>query len=96
MKYQAIVKFSISDALMRLVIKHRTIITELIDQGVIESYTLSLETNTAWIVFNAESKRDVLRYLQLSPMYHLWEDVDVQEIFAYDSMMLRWPEPCLN
>jgi hypothetical protein len=96
MKYQAIINFSINEAMSKLVLKHRAIITQLIDAFIIESYTLSLETNTAWIVFNAESKEEVMNYLKRSPMYHLWDHIEIEEIFAYDSYILRWPEPCLN
>jgi muconolactone delta-isomerase len=95
MKYQVILNFELTEEFMQLVPKHRVVINELINSGIIESYTVSMESQRSWIIFNATSKEEVEVHLKLSPLFSYWE-VEIEEIFVYDSMMMRFPETSLN
>ena len=94
-KFQAIVHFTMDDDFMALVPSHRTYINHLINQGTIESYGVSMETQTSWITVNAESKTEVDHFLSKSPLYKYWR-YEIEELFVYDSQLYRLPGLQLN
>ena len=94
-KFQAIVHFDMDDEFMRLVPPHRTYINYLINKNIIDSYAVSMETQTVWITINAETKEEVDAYLAKSPLHKYW-DYTVEELFVYDGQLYRLPSVQLN
>jgi hypothetical protein len=94
-KYQAIIKFKIDEDFMTLVPPHRTYINYLINQGVIDMYAVSMESQTVWITINAKTKTDVDSLLVKSPLYKYWT-YNIEELFVYDSQQYRLPKLQLN
>ena len=94
-KYQAIISFDMDEEFMTLVPPHRTYINHLLTKGVIETYTVSMETQQSWIVVNANTKRDVEDLLKASPLYKYWS-MEIVELFVYDSQSNRLPAVQLN
>lgn len=94
-KYQAIIKFTMDDYFMGFIQSHRTYINELLNKGVIETYAVSMETQTCWITFNAGSKTDGDTILVKSPLYKYWT-YEIEELFVYDSQQYRLPAVQLN
>ena len=94
-KFQAIVKFEMDDAFMQLVPPHRTYINYLINKNIIDSYAVSMESQTVWITLNADSKTEVDRYLTKSPLYKYW-NYEIEELFAYDGQLFRLPSLQFN
>ena len=74
---------------------HRVYINELIDKGVIDYYTVSMETQRCWIIINALAKKKVTKYLKKSPLYKYWT-VEIDELFIYDAQNYRLPALQLN
>ena len=64
-KFQVTIHFEMDDAFMSLVPKHREYINELIDNGTIDYYSVSMETQRCWMILNAHSKSEVSEYLRL-------------------------------
>jgi hypothetical protein len=95
MKYQVIISFHLTEAFMSKVPAHRAVIDNLINEHIIESYTVSLVSERSWIVMNANSEDEVMDYLRRSPLFDEWE-IEIEELFVYDSIHLRWPETSLN
>lgn len=89
-KYQAIIKFEMDEEFMQLVPPHRTYINYLINKGIIDSYAVSLESYTCWIIFNATDKAEVDSYLAKSPLYKYWS-YEIEELFVFDAQHLRLP-----
>jgi hypothetical protein len=89
-KFQAIIKFFMDEEFMSLVPSHRTYINYLINKGTIDSYGVSMESQTSWITVNAESKSAVEDILEKSPLYKYWS-FTVEELFVYDSQQFRLP-----
>ncbi len=58
-KFQAIVHFEMDDKFMSFVPPHRTYINFLINKKIIDSYAVSMESQTVWITINAETKAQV-------------------------------------
>jgi hypothetical protein len=94
-KYQVTLYFEMDEPFMNLVPPHRVYINELIDKGIIDYYTVSLETQRCWIIINALTKTDVTNYLKKSPLYKYWV-VEMDELFVYDAQNYRLPALQLN
>ena len=76
---------------MNLVPDHRNYINSLINQGVIDHYAVSLESNRSWVTLEAEDKEEVTRLLTKSPLYKFWI-CEIDELFVLDGQHYRLPE----
>lgn len=94
-KYQVTLHFEMDDAFMSLVPPHRIYINELINKGVIDYYTVSMETQRCWIIINALTKREVTNYLKKSPLHKYWT-IEIDELFIFDAQNYRLPAVQLN
>ena len=94
-KYQAIISFDMDEEFMTLVTPHRTYINYLLNKGVIETYTVSMETQQSWIVVNANTKKDVEEVLKASPL-NKYLSMEIVELFVFDSQSNRLPAVQLN
>jgi len=75
---------------MDLVPEHRTYINYLIIKGVIDHYAVSMETQRAWITFNAKDKKEVVKTLAKSPLHKFWT-YEVDELYVLDGQHYRFP-----
>lgn len=94
-KYQVTIHFEMDNDFMSFVPPHRVYINDLIDKGVIEYYTVSMETQRCWMLINALSKKEVTNYLQNSPLRKYWT-IEIDELFVYDAQSYRLPALQLN
>lgn len=89
-KYQVTIHFELTDSFMTLVPPHRLYINDLIDKGVIDYYSVSMETQRCWIVVNAHNKKEVEKYLSDSPLHKFWT-VEIDDLVVYDAQTYRLP-----
>jgi hypothetical protein len=94
-KFQAIIHFDMDEQFMNLVPPHRTYINYLINKNIIDSYAVSMESQTVWITINAETKGEIDAYLAKSPLYKYW-DYTIEELFVFDGQLYRLPSVQLN
>ena len=94
-KYQVTIHFEMDNDFMSFVPPHRIYINDLIDKGVVEYYTVSMETQRCWMLINALSKNEVTNYLQKSPLRKYWT-LEIDELFVYDAQSYRLPALQLN
>ena len=94
-KYQVTIQFEMDNDFMSFVPPHRVYINDLIDKGVVEYYTVSMETQRCWMLINALSKKEVTNYLQNSPLRKYWT-IEIDELFVYDAQSYRLPALQLN
>ncbi|OYZ02643.1 MAG: hypothetical protein B7Y37_02320 [Sphingobacteriia bacterium 28-36-52] len=94
-KFQAIIHFKMDDQFMTLVPAHRTYINFLMNKGIIDSYAVSMESQTCWITMNTETKEAADQYLVKTPLYKFWT-YTIEELFVYDSQHYRLPALQLN
>ena len=83
------------DEFMSLVPAHRLYINDLIDQGVIDQYVVTMESQRAWVTITAMNKQEVKKILLESPIYHYWK-YEIEEVFAIDGQYYRLPALQLN
>ncbi|MDP1973578.1 hypothetical protein [Sediminibacterium sp.] len=94
-KFQAIIHFKMDDQFMTLVPAHRTYINFLMNKGIIDSYAVSMESQTCWITMNVDTKEAADQYLVKTPLYKYWT-YSIEELFVYDSQHYRLPALQLN
>lgn len=94
-RYQAIIHFKVDEQFMTLVPPHRTYINYLINKNLVESYAVSMESQTIWIIINADSKSGVDELLTKSPLYKYWT-YTIEELFVLDGQQFRFPSVQLN
>jgi muconolactone delta-isomerase len=83
------------DDLMSLSTSHREYVNELIEQGIIDQYVVSMESQQVWITFTAESKEEVETHLSKSPIYSYWT-YEVDELYIYDVQNYKLPAVKIN
>jgi hypothetical protein len=83
------------DQFSALIPAHRTYINYLINKNVIDSYAVSMESQTVWITINAETKEEVEELLVKSPIYKYWQ-YRIEELFVYDGQLFRLPTIQMN
>jgi len=94
-KFQVIISFEMDEEFMALVPPHRTYINYLINKGIIDHYTVSLESQRSWIVMNADNKKQVISYLKKSPLHKYW-NYEIDELYIFDGQGYRMPAVQLN
>ena len=94
-KYQVIITFDMDEEFMTLVAPHRTYIGYLINKGILDHYTVSLESQRCWMVINADNKKQVQDYLKKSPLFKYWT-YEIDELYVYDGQSYRMPAVQLN
>lgn len=94
-KYQVTISFEPDEDHRSLIPEHRTYISTLINQEVIDHYAVSLESKRIWITLNAESKEAVDGYLSGSPLFKYWI-YEVDELYMLDGLTYRLPHVQLN
>jgi hypothetical protein len=90
LKYQVTIQFEMDDDFMTLVPPHRTYINYLINKGIIDSYTVSLESMRSWIVINGSSKPEIMALLEKSPLMKYWT-IEIDELYVVDGQPYRLP-----
>ena len=94
-KYQVTVHFNMDEEFMGFVHAHRLYINSLIEKNIIDYYTVSMESQKSWMVFNAATKIEVEKYLSKSPLNKYWT-IEIDELFVYDGQSYRLPALQLN
>lgn len=94
-KFQVTIHFEMDDAFMSHVPKHREYINQLIDNGTLDYYSVSMETQRCWMIINAHSKKEVQDHLQKTPLRKYWT-IEIDELYVYDSQSYRLPALQLN
>ena len=95
MKFHAIVHFEMDDEFISFIPPHRTYINYLISKKIIDSYAVSMESQTVWITINAETKKQVDEYISKAPLIRYWT-YRIEELFVYDGQLFRLPSLELN
>ncbi len=94
-KYQVTLQFEMDEEFMGFIPAHRLYINSLIEKNIVDSYTVSMESQRSWMVINALNKKEVEKYLSKSPLYKYWV-IEIDELFVYDGQSYRLPALQLN
>lgn len=78
-----------------LIPAHRMLINDMIENGIIQQYTINSARTKGWILFNCRNKNEVLTALQKMPIFHLIR-FKIHEIMIADGELYRLPKMNLN
>jgi len=94
-KFQVSIRFITDKEFMDLVPAHKTFISHLISEEIIEHYAVSMESQLIWITVNAEDKEAIDKTLSQSPLFPYFT-YEVHELFALDGQNYRLPTLQMN
>ncbi|MEM6347476.1 MAG: muconolactone Delta-isomerase family protein [Bacteroidota bacterium] len=80
---------------MSLIPAQRTLVNELMSEGKIDSYTLSLDRSRLWVIFLAETELEVSDTLDNFPIMP-YCDYEISELMFHNTMTRELPVISLN
>jgi hypothetical protein len=89
-KFHVTIQFRIDDEFMTLVPPHRTYVDHLINKEIIEHYAVSMESQQVWITLKADSKKEIEKILEESPL-HKYFTYTIDELYVLDGQNYRLP-----
>jgi len=84
------------DAFMSLIPRHRAFINHLIAENVVETYAISADRSRGWITMNGEDAAEVRAVVEQFPLYDFLSNIEIDELFLFDSSASRLPRISLN
>jgi hypothetical protein len=94
-KFQVTIHFEKDDEFMSHIPAHREWVNTLIEEGIIDQYVVSMETQQVWITVTAEGKSKIKDYLSKTPLAKYWT-CTINELFLVDGRHYRLPSLQLN
>ncbi|WP_375437730.1 hypothetical protein [uncultured Hymenobacter sp.] len=85
-----------TDDFVALIPRHRMFINQLIEENVVEAYAISADRTQGWITMNGSDKAAIQLVVQKFPLYPFFINVQIKELFIFDSVSSRFPPISLN
>ena len=79
-----------------LIPRHRAFINRLIEENVVETYAISADRTQGWVTMNGEDAETIRLVVQKFPLYAFFTNVEINELFIFDSNHSRFPRISLN
>ncbi|SHJ25615.1 hypothetical protein SAMN02745146_2637 [Hymenobacter daecheongensis DSM 21074] len=76
---------------LALIPEHRALISRLIEENVVEAYAISASRTRGWITMNGLNADIIRAVVAQFPLYRFFEQVEVDELFVFDSTASRFP-----
>ena len=80
----------------QLIPAHRTVVNELMDKGIMQTYAVNATRSTVWATMSGPSAEEILTMVEQFPIYEYFEDVTVEELFIFDSVNNALPRLVMN
>lgn len=87
---------SFDEAVMAVIPRHRAFVNKLLAEHVIESYAISADRSRGWVTMSGSDEATVRAVIEQLPLYRFLREVEVDELFIYDSAAYRFPSVSLN
>lgn len=81
---------------MAIIPRHRAFINKLLSEHVIETYAISADRSRGWVTLNGTDEATVRNLVAQFPLFRFLREVEVDELFIYDSAATRFPSISLN
>lgn len=79
-----------------LIPRHRAFINQLMEECVVETYAISADRTQGWVTMNGQNAATVRDVVQQFPLYPFFTEVEINELFLFDSAYSRFPRISLN
>jgi muconolactone delta-isomerase len=87
---------SFSEDFMAIIPQHRTLINKLLAEHVIEAYAISASRSRGWAIITGDDEEAVRAIVEQFPLYHYLRNIEIDELFIFDSAASRFPHISLN
>lgn len=88
-------KYTFKPEFFVLIPKQRKLINELMNEGIIHSYSLAIDRSKLWIVMETENENQVMDVLATFPLIKFMNP-DIHELAFHDSIHSGFPHLSLN
>jgi muconolactone delta-isomerase len=78
-----------------LIPEQRKAINELMAEGVISTYSLTLDRSKLWVIFFAESETDAMKHISSFPLFKFM-NIKIHELAFHENASIRTPHFSLN
>lgn len=79
-----------------LIPRHRAFINRMLAEKVIETYAISADRSRGWVTINADDAAAVHTVVEQFPLFQYLHDVEIDELFIFDSVASHFPHISLN
>jgi hypothetical protein len=86
----------LDDKFWTLIPAHRELITQLMNNEIVVSYAINSSRTSGWIVVSAETREEAIRTIKKFPIYSYYLDVEIEELFLFDTSYTGLPKLVLN
>lgn len=87
---------SFDESFIALIPKHRDFINRLLAEHIIEAYAISADRSRGWVTINGDDAATVRAVVEQFPLYQYLGQIEVDELFIFDSAAARFPRISLN
>ena len=87
---------SFDEDFIALIPKHRDFINRLLADHVIEAYAISADRSRGWVTMNGDDEAAVRAIVAQFPLYRYLGQIEIDELFIFDSAAARFPHISLN
>lgn len=79
-----------------LIPSHRALVSQLLDDSILETYAISADYRQGWITINSKDADEAQAVLEQLPLYPYFWRIEIHELFIFDSNTFRFPRISLN
>ena len=79
-----------------LIPRHRAFINQLLADKTVEAYAISSDRSRGWVTMHGDDANAVRAVVEQFPLYGYLHDVEIDELFIFDSAASRFPHISLN
>jgi muconolactone delta-isomerase len=87
---------SFDEDFIALIPTHRQFINQLLAEHVIEAYAISADRSRGWVTMNGDDEAAVRAIVAQFPLYRYLGQIEIDELFIFDSAAARFPHISLN
>ena len=87
---------SFDEDFIALIPSHREFINRLLAEHVIEAYAISADRSRGWVTMHGDDAAAVQALVEQFPLYGYLRQIEIDELFIFDSAAARFPHISLN
>ena len=87
---------SFDEDFMALIPRHRAFINQLLADNIVEAYAISADRSRGWVTINATDAAAAQAVVEQFPLYGHIQEIEIDELFIFDSASSRFPRISLN
>jgi hypothetical protein len=87
---------SFDEDFIALIPSHREFINKLLAEHIIEAYAISADRSRGWVTMHGDDVGAVKALVEQFPLYGYLRQIEIDELFIFDSASARFPHISLN